>query len=107
MKCLITNKETKNRYKNHPVAKIVVDFAMFYRDALNVQQKQKMAAIRSEGKTIVSKNNFVTTAAIISTFEKMKRKMEWELILITLTDELVLKGLLDESIQEETIEKYS
>ena len=39
-------------------------------------------------------------------FSKMIVKREWELILIELTDELVLKGLLDESIQEQEIEKY-
>lgn len=107
MKCIITRKETSNTYKGQPVAKIVVDFAKFYRDRLNDQQKQKMKVIMSQGKKIISKRHFVTTTATIDAFKQMSAKREWENILITLTDELVLKGLLDENIQEITIEKYN
>jgi len=84
-----------------------MDFAKFYRDCLNQEQKAKMKIIVDSGKKLASKNNFVTTTAILNAFEQMKVKKEWELILITLTDELVLKGLLNEHIQEETIEKYN
>ncbi len=106
MKCLITEKETSNRYKGKAISKKVEDFAKLYRDKLNEQQKQKAAGLIQRGKKITSKNHFVTTSATINMFGQMKEKMTWEKILITLTDELVLKGLLDEHIQEETIEKY-
>lgn len=92
MKCIISNKETTRRIKEIPVSKEVVEFARWYRDKLNVQQKQKMRIAKR-----YSKKAIIDLTTCLNTFVEMRnKKYSWESIQNTILDELMLKGLIDD-----------
>lgn len=96
MKCIISEKETRTSYGTLIIHKEVLEFARWYRSKLNVQQIQKMKIVSSKNAAAL-----VTLRACLNTFIEMKNKgYSWNNIQITLADELMLKGLLDE--QEHT-----
>lgn len=100
MNCIINGKETSRSYKNRPVSKEVMEFAKWYRDKLNVDQKKKILLSKNK-----SKKAFVDLITVLNTFVVMKNKgYSWELIQTTLLDELLLKGLItDEEFNERNI----
>jgi len=97
MICIIRKKETKCTFRGTPVSKEVMDFAKWYRDKLNVQQRQKINTAIEANKKINLKKVFVDLKSCIITFERMKSNgFSWQKIQETLIDELLLKGLLTE-----------
>ena len=82
--CLFTGRDTSNNFAGQPICKEVLDFAKWYRDKLNVQQKQKGTKL-------------LDTRSCLIMFLQMKDKGHgWAEIQTKLADELLLKGLLTE-----------
>jgi hypothetical protein len=76
----------------------MIEFAKFYRDRLNIEQKKKMKILIDGGAKIQSKNHFVTLSAVNELFNRM-RAAGYDDVMIQnkLADELLLKGLINET----------
>ena len=76
----------------------MIEFAKFYRDRLNIEQKKKMKILIDGGAKIQSKNHFVTLSAVNELFNRM-RAAGYDDVMIQnkLSDELLLKGLINET----------
>lgn len=95
-KCIISGRDTVRVFDGRFFAKEVLDFGKWYRDKLNIEQKEKAkeAANLRIDKAQIEKS-YVDLRSCLNTFIKMKNKgYAWENIKITLCDELSLKGLL-------------
>jgi hypothetical protein len=72
-----------------------MDFAKWYRDKLNVEQKSKREPFLKLGANKKSVNNSVNLISCLNLFIEMKNKRySWDKIKETLKDELMKKGLL-------------
>lgn len=89
MICAISNIETTRNYKSVPLHRSVSEFARWYRDKLNIQQKQKGTRL-------------IDLTTCLNTFIEMKKQgYAWERIQNTLLDELLNKDLLTDKEWEE------
>lgn len=104
MSCIISGKETKRTFKSHLISKQVLDFAKWYRDKLNLDQKEKVRIAKQVHNISIENesNCYVDLRTCIKTFHEMKSKgYSWYKIQDTLVTELVSKGLLtDEEYKE-------
>lgn len=93
--CPISGKEKKPSDLVHPDVK---SFAVFYRDKLNIEQKQKIAELVRSGARLDTKNKpYITTQACLSMFYSMKEYgHDWQTIENKLKKELLDKNLITE-----------
>lgn len=76
----------------------VLNFAIFYRDKLNIEQKQKIAQLLRMGARLDKRNkNYITTQACLNMFFQMKKPLKsWQKIKQKLKEELLQKELITE-----------
>lgn len=82
------------------------EFAKWYRDMLNIEQKRKMKMIIDSGGKIENpERNYVTLEAVLLMFNAMENDFFYNLKQIKekLCDELLLKGLITEVEHKEKL----